>query len=437
MFELYEKLIARTPFRTVRTKEGEFDVWKQRGSIAISPDRAAREEGFKKRIAGFASHRDLYAFTLIRLARARNRLAQLRHFEDAADEAYFGRYWTKNEVNNLLERIAEHADVYKRYQRLRVDYVKKISGYKDVNVWDMSFTPAAADVPRFTIDQASETIRSAVAPFGKEYGEELAELLNPTNGRMDVVPGPNRESGGFSKGFSGTNSVSYSSGFTGYYNDMRVLIHESTHAVQRQLVNRYRVPPANFESPSYFLESFAIFNELLLPDYLASRESDPFRKRYFLEQFFEGKGMEMFVVAPEAILEQAVYDGVKSGCIKGADELDALAKRIFSRFSIWPEKHEELRSQWMNIPLMYEDPFYDINYVYGAMLALKYYEMYLQAPDKFLPRHIALMSNGFDAPPAILLKRFLDIDLNDPGLVTNALDVLGKKLKLLEAKYQE
>jgi oligoendopeptidase F len=91
----------------------------------------------------------------------------------------------------------------------------------------------------------------------------------------------------------------------------------------------------------------------------------------------------------------------------------------------------------MNIPLMYEDPFYDINYVYGAMLALKYYEMYLQAADKFLPRYIALMSNGFDAPPAILLKRFLDIGLNDPGLVTNALDVLGKKLKLLEANYQK
>jgi oligoendopeptidase F len=436
-FELYEKLIARTPFGTVRTKEGEFDVWKQRGTIAASPDRAAREEGFKKRLAGFASQRDLYAFTLIRLVRARNRLAQLRHFQGAADEAYFGRYWTEKEVNDLLEQIADQADLYKRYQRLRVDYIKKISGYKDINFWDLSVRPAGAEIPRFTIDQASATIRNAVAPLGKEYGEELAALLDPANGRMDVVPGPNRKAGGFSKGFAGTNSVFYSSGFAGYYNDMRILMHESTHAVQRRLMNRHGVAPANYNSPSYFFESFAIFNELLLPDYLAGHESDPFRKRYFLELFFEGKGMEMFVVAPEAILEQTVYDGVADGIIKGPDELDALTKRIYSRFSIWPEKHEELKCQWINIPLMYEDPFYDINYVFGVMLALKYYEMYVRAPDKFLPRYLALMSNGFDAAPTALLKRFLDIDLNDPRLVSDALYVLRKKLKLLEEIYQQ
>ncbi len=435
-FELYDGLIARTPFGTIRTDNGKFDVWKERNSLAISSDRTAREEGFRKRLAGFASQRDLYAFTLIRLARARNRLARMRHFQDAADEAYFGRYWNKKEVNDLLEQITEQSDTYKRYQRLRVDYIKKISGYKEVKVWDLSYRPAEAAVPRFTIDQASVIIRNAVAMFGKEYGEELAALLNPANGRMDIVPGPDRKSGGFSKGFAGTDSVFFSSGFAGYYNDMRILMHESTHAVQRQLMNRRGVPAANFDAPSYFFESFAIFNELLLPDYLAGRESDPFRRRYFLEQFFEGKGMEMFVVAPEAVFEQALYDGVESGRVNDADDLDALAQRIFSRFSIWPEKQPELKGQWMNIPLMYEDPFYDINYVYGAMLALKYYAKCAQSPEIFYPRYLALMCNGFDASPESLLKRFLDIDLNDSHLVADAIEILAKKLQDLEAEYQ-
>src|ERR1043166_733148 len=65
--------------------------------------------------------RDLFAFTLTRLADARTRLAQLHHFPDAASQVYFNSYWTKREVDNLLEQIRQQAEVYQRYQRLRAD----------------------------------------------------------------------------------------------------------------------------------------------------------------------------------------------------------------------------------------------------------------------------------------------------------------------------
>ncbi|HMF57814.1 MAG TPA: M3 family metallopeptidase [Pyrinomonadaceae bacterium] len=435
-YDLYENLIAHTRFGTVRDAERTLDVWRQRAEIANSTDRAVRESGFKQRYAGFAAERDLYAFTLMRLAAAGNLLARMRHYEDAPTQSYFGRYWTRPEVNNLLEEIARHADLYKRYQRLRAEHAGKIAGYEDVNVWDLSVRPAGAQLPRFTILEASQVIRDALAPLGAEYGRELAALLDSANGRMDIVPGEHRKGGGFSVGFSGMDSLFYSGGFAGYYNDMRVLAHESTHAVQRQLMNRNHVPPAYYAAPSYFSESFAIFNELLLPDYLYNHERDPLRKQYFLEQFLDGKGMQMFTVAPEAMLEQEVYDGCASGRIRGADDLDALTRNIYSRFSIWPARHDELKNQWMSVQLMYEDPFYDINYVYGALLALKYYAMYRHDAVHFIPRYIELMGHGFDQPPAVLLKRFLDIDLNDPRLMTDAFSILEEKVNLLEESYR-
>ena len=90
-----------------------------------------------------------------------------------------------------------------------------------------------------------------------------------------------------------------------------------------------------------------------------------------------------------------------------------------------------------NVRLMYEDPFYDINYIYGALLALKFYEMYTHDPANFVPRYLALMQNGFDAPPEVLFKRFLDIDLHDPRLVSNALSIVEEKVNLLEKSYQK
>jgi len=60
------------------------------------------------------------------------------------------------EVDTLLEQIAQKADLYKRYQRLRADYSKRM---------------ASANLPpRFTISQASEIVRNSLAPLGADYG---------------------------------------------------------------------------------------------------------------------------------------------------------------------------------------------------------------------------------------------------------------------------
>ena len=143
----------------------------------------------------------------------------------------------------------------------------------------------------------------------------------------------------------------------------------------------------------------------------------------------------MFRVAPEVMVEHAVYEGVENGQIKTANDLDELSQKSFATYW-WSEKKDEFKQRWMNIPLMYEDPFYDTNYIYGSLLALNFYGMYLRDPEHFVPRYIALMKSGFGAPPSILLKRFLDLDVNDPRLVSDALTIVEEKVNLLEKNYQ-
>ncbi|HSE40073.1 MAG TPA: M3 family metallopeptidase [Acidobacteriota bacterium] len=226
----------------------------------------------------------------------------------------------------------------------------------------------------------------------------------------------------------------FASSYQGFYNDVRMLTHESTHAIHRQLMKTNNVLPVYAEGPHYLFESFAMFNELLLPDFLYQNEKDPSRA-YYLEQFFDGKGMALFSIALDAALEQEIYDGVQKGNIRNADDLDNVTEKITRQYSIWADKHKELRMRWITNSLFYEDPIYQINYVYGALLALKYYSMFLNKPNSFVPRYIALMKNGFNAPPEELLKKFLDIDLNDPRLLTDDVDVLTHKVNLLEQEY--
>ena len=80
---------------------------------------------------------------------------------------------------------------------------------------------------------------------------------------------------------------------------------------------------------------------------------------------------------------------------------------------------------------MYEDPFYDVNYVYAALLALKYYDRLQTDPVEFRRSFLSMLKNGFDAPPDVLLHRFLSIDLRDPALVLDARRALQRKLEQL------
>src|SRR5262249_53337151 len=150
------------------------------------------------------------------------------------------------------------------------------------------------------------------------------------------------------------------------------------------------------------------------------------------EQFFDGKGMALFFVAQDAALEQAIHEGVARGEVRSADDLDQLTAAVNARYSIWGANYPQLNERWMTNGLFYEDPLYNINYVYGAMLGLEYYRMLQTDPQDFAKRYVALMANGFDGPPAELLHRFLGIDLDDPALLTDAVTVLNTKIDALQ-----
>jgi oligoendopeptidase F len=433
--QLYQKGLDRTQFGKVPAAGAELDVWKQQSTMRNSPDRTVREAGFKKLYTGYEQHRDLYAFAMTKLVGARNEISRMRKYKDNPSEAYFKLYLTTAEVKGLFDKLAKSAGINKTYQRLRAERIKKIAGYDEVNAWDLSVIPPGMQRPRFTITEATEVIKAALKPFGSEYGRELDTLLNPASGRLDIVSGENRVPGAFAWGFPGSQvSIFYSFNYEGFFDDVSTLAHEAGHAVHMQLEGNNHVLPAYTDGPNYFTESFAMFNELLLADHLYKKETDPQRKTFFLERFLD-QAVATFPVARQAALEQKMYEGVESGKLKTADDFDKLARENGALYSIWFEKHPEMKNEWIDVHHYYDSPMYYVNYVFAQMLALKYYQMYTQNPQQFVPKYLALMRNGFNAPPTTLLKKFLNLDLKDPNFVSDALSVVTPRLKELEELY--
>jgi oligoendopeptidase F len=410
-YDLYEQILGGISFGTVQTATGPLDVVRQRSLLASHSDARVREEAFKRRLDGFASRRDLLAFALIHTVKAQDSLAKAHHYPDAPTRKYSGMYLDPSQTRALLASMAQHGEVVKRFEKIRAADFQR-SNHAEFRAWDI-----AAPQPDFAL---------SITP--------LAEA--PLNGRADVLPGGavSRYSAGFSVGFTGSTSMLFLGRYDGTYKDLSVIAHEGGHAAHRSLMTAHGVTPLYADGPSFLFESFAVFNELVLSDYLAGHANEPRLQRFYHEQWMRIKGLDAFYGAQDALLEQQIYDGVVQGTIRGADDLDRITLQVDDQFSIFPATTPELRNRWAAVALMYEDPLYDVNYVYGGLLALKYFQLYSADKEQFVPSYIALLKNGFDADPASLLKRFLNIDLSDPSLLDDDLSLLNRRLDQLETK---
>jgi oligoendopeptidase F len=437
-YGLYQQIVAGISFGTVMTAAGELDAVRQRNLIAADPDERVREEGFKRRFAGYASQRDLLAFTLIHTVQAQTSLAKAHHYADAPGRKYDSLDCKPEETRSLLDTMANHGDDAKRYEKIRSQDIEHAyhlsSGGRSVQAWDMSAPEPGFTAPITSLKDARDIYHQVFAGLGSEYRAAFDALLDPANGRADIMPGgaPNRYGGGFSVGFPGSTSILFFGRYDGTFKDLSVIAHEGGHAVHRQLMTESGVSPTYDHGPHFLFESFAEFNELVLADYMAEHAATPELKRYYRERWMSIKGLDAFYGAQDALLEQAIYDGVAAGTVRNADDLDKLTLKIDGQFSQFPASTPELRTRWSMVSLMYEDPLYDVNYVYGGLLALKFYDLYTARREWFVPRYIALLKNGFTEPPAELLRKFLNLDFSGPALLDDDLALLNRRLDQLE-----
>ena len=433
----YELLMDRAPWGTVYDPQlGDLDVRQDENRIANSPVRAVRQEGHDKTAAAYKAQRDLFAFDFVNVAKAYNKIARLRHYKNGQAAAFYNLHLTYADIDNVYAQILSHGALRKQLQTDQRARIASFAGLDFVHSWDMTLVPPGVVKPRFTIDEATDAIKASTAYLGPEWNSELDALLDPANGRLDIVPGANRVPNAFAIPSPGTRSVFYSYAYQGYLEDVTTLAHESGHVVHNGLMNSAHVPAALADGPRFFTESYAILDELVIIDTLYRKETDPGRKVYYLEQLLQ-ELMGFYGTTRIAAIEKATYEGVDRGTVQTADDLDALTYKIGSQVSIWYDLEPDQNNLWQEIPHYYSSPTYYVNYVFADLLAQTYFAMYLRNPHGFARHFTALERNGFNAPPQVLLKKFLGISLSNPKTYDAVFAQQQRYLRELERLYAQ
>jgi oligoendopeptidase F len=195
------------------------------------------------------------------------------------------------------------------------------------------------------------------------------------------------------------------------------------------------VLPRYATGPAYFTESFAGLCELLLLDHLYRTAPDRAHRIFYLQRLIN-QGAEVFRSGWESLVEEELFDSVAAGRELNADGIEALTQTTASRFSSWFGQGSERRLAWLQPTQFFTRPLYRVNYAYSKLLALRYFELLQRDPAGFPARYASLLSNGYDAPPDALLRRFVGTTLGDPELVGGAVRVLESWLGELESLYR-
>jgi oligoendopeptidase F len=430
---LFQTTTRTTEFKPVKTANGILRLPANLNEIFNSTDRAVRKEGYLNNLEGMKSRREIYATLLLETVRNRNRVASLSGFRDYPEQYYSARFLTRAEVKDLLGMLQDSAHINKRYEKALFENLKKSGGIDTVFAWDRYMPDPKAPTPRFTITEATNIILEATKMLGNDYSVEMKKLLDPRNGRLDMVNRPNRiQRPGFSTGSVGYNSIFYQGNYEGYMSDVIIFGHEAGHAVQNMLMDKNGVSSFYALGPSYFTESFAAFNELLITDYLYQKATTIELKKYYLASFLE-QATGLFGTAMDATYEQILYDSIPAGRINTADQLEAQMQKMGLQFSIWYEPHIKYEMQWVNKMQFITNPLYRINYVYSKLLALYYFSLYRQNSTSFIRQYNELLRNGYDSEPDHILKQFLNISIKDKKLVDLSLQLINKKIDEYEA----
>ena len=386
--------------------------------------------------APWQSNAPAFAALLVPSVMLQDGQARLQGYANAAEAAYAREGLTASQVHGVLDAVRA-SPAWSRYTALVARIAARRLGIAPDRVapWQLE-ADAAWQAPALAIPDAVARILEAERTVGPTYAAQFERLLDPANARVDWCRDPACDDGGFSVGAPGASSALFYGAFDGSLDSVRAVAHEAAHAVHRQFMSEHQPIAAYQAGPKFMFESFALFNELMLFDHLQRSAPDRTARAALLRHFIDDAAFQVFGSARETALEERLHADIVSGQARSAADLDARTLAVFADYTPEPLRHDDAKAFWARNKLFFIDPFYDTNYLFAGVLALAYLRQFERDPRDFERRYVALLENGFDAPPQALLQRFMHIDLADgAGLVRDASALIDERTAALARLY--
>jgi oligoendopeptidase F len=425
--EAFAAIISELPLPKIRISEDEEVqlTFANYGRLRSDPDRQVRRQAVAAMFSTLRQFENTFAALFAGQAQLNVFLARARGYDGAID-AYLDKDNLDPEVyRTLIRTVRANTGALHRYVELR----KQVLDLDSVHIYDL-YIPLVEGVSRdIPFAQGAEMIKTALTPLGPEYGELLAQAIDPSKGWIDLYPSKDKRSGAYSVSAFGSHPY-IKMNYQNQFDDVSTLAHELGHAIHSHL-SMTRQPYVSYRYVSFLAEVASTCNEVLLSQHMTANAASDQERVWLLSELLETIRTTIFRQTLFAEHELRIHEMIEAGEPITAEAVnqvygDLIRDYYGPGFSI--DQDDAL--EWAYIPHFYWK-FYVYTYATGLSSGIAMADRIGSGDQAARDAYLGMLGAGCSKPPLEIL-RDAGVDLTQPDAIESALKLFERTLGELE-----
>ena len=381
-------------------------------------DRETRKQAFLAFNRSFETITDTLASSLNEVLRYRIENAELEGYNGVLEETLFTENIDSKILTSLIKSVNDNLPLIQEYLKIKAAAID----IDQPHLYDFNVPLDNGIKRKFTLEEAIDIIKKALAPLGEEYLKTIDILLD---GHIDATPSEKKnQSIIFSwQDYSFLN-------FRGRYADVKNLIHELGHIVNYYL-SKKKLPFMYEDSTVFVGETASIVNEILLTQYLIKNSQSDEEKMYYLSLEIENYFTSVFKQTMDTEFEDELYDYCQSEELTApilADKYFEIIKRYYGKDVIYDK---EIETEWTRLGRLWRWSYYSYKYATGLLIASNVVNALTIEHTLTNEKYIKFLEAGSSLYSLELLN-LLNIDLTNSDVINDGFKVLRKDINELE-----
>ncbi|NJP08639.1 MAG: M3 family oligoendopeptidase [Leptolyngbyaceae cyanobacterium RU_5_1] len=370
-------------------------------------------------------HNSLYGYILNSVAQDHKLENQMRGYSSTLQKQLLVDEVSEPVFRAIMDGTRDRFDLWQRYYTLKGNAL----GQK-IRTCDVYAPWAEEPVAPLPYKTGVETLLAALDQFDPNYARRAKEFF--IKDWVDAKVRPGKRGGAFCWYSHGKHSYLLLS-YTDDYNSLFTLAHEMGHGLHFAQIGD-RQTYFNSNPPMVLAEIASTFNELLLLDYLLQQASDnPALKKSLITRQLEDQLNLLFRQSTISRLELAIHDRALQGSFDHSF-VNAQWRSLYQELcSDAVEVLPEHDYDWARIGHIYFKPFYCYQYTASNIVSLACYQKYRQVGKDFIPGYLELLAAGGSVDQVAALRKYVDVDLENPATIRAALQYVEGLLDQLQA----
>lgn len=381
-------------------------------------DRETRKQAFLAFNKSFETITETLASSLNEVLRHRIENAELEGYNSVLEETLFTENIDSKILTSLIKSVNDNLPLIQEYLKIKATAIN----IDEPHLYDFN-VPLDNGIKReFTLEEAIDIIKKALAPLGEEYLKTIDILLD---GHIDATPSEKKnQSIIFSwQDYSFLN-------FRGRYADVKNLIHELGHIVNYYL-SKKKLPFMYEDSTVFVGETASIVNEILLTQYLIKNSQSDEEKIYYLSLEIENYFTSVFKQTMDTEFEDELYDYCQSEELTApilADKYFEIIKKYYGEDVIYDK---EIETEWTRLGRLWRWSYYSYKYATGLLIASNVVNALTIEHTLTNEKYMKFLEAGSSLYSLELLN-LLNIDLTNSDVINDGFKVLRKDINELK-----